>query len=368
MLTELCRRYSSREEERTSLARGAGVKLPLRMFELPSVFVAWRDAQRLSLEQRTALQEQVEGVVDGVEPKMRLVWGYRKKLQPAVAIARSYIDELVEQIPGPLDVSPKTFVSDPQVNAFFASPQEVREVFSASSELRAFFDQPGNADLESPCALLCMVEREKTVFGMELVQDRVRRDVTQTAVNFSDHKVLTPGATDTDARQGLKDCIFNALVSHALQHIADLKAHKRDLQDQRRILYGRLRARQAYNGGLDTLLASASSDPPEILDIEERLADAEQRLSRIPAARDAPRDYLHEVKAILERPEDFIRLRRVSFRLTRMSIKAAANCAEPAHSVELAEISVANVLKRVVVIVCYPRSEMLPPKGPLRLL
>jgi hypothetical protein len=336
------------------------MKLSLRLFDIPSVFVAWREAQRLSLEQRTALQEQVEGVVDGVEPKIRLAWGYQKRLQPAVAAARAYIDELVEQIPGPLDVSPKTFVSDPQVNAFFANPQELRDVFSRSSELRKFFDQTDNDDLDSACALLCMVEQEKTTFGMQLVNDRIRRDVTQTTVNFSDHKVLTPGATEADARQGLKDCIFNALVSHALQHIVDLKAHKRELQDQRRILYARLRARQAYNGGLDTLLATASSDPPEVLDLEGKLADAEQRLNRMPAARDAPRDYLHEVKTILERPQEFIGLRRVTFRLTRLGIKADANCTQPAHAVELAEIAVGNVLKRVVVIACYPRAEMLP--------
>lgn len=332
------------------------MKLHLKLFDLGAAMFARHETQQLSPEQRAALEQDVESVVDGIEPKMRLVSGYQKKLQPAAATARAYIGALVEKIPGPLSMTPKAFVSDPHVNAFFATPQEVRAVFSRSTELKAFFDQPDNADLDTACALLCMVEEEKTVLGMDLAHGAVRRDVSQTVVNFSDHKVLTPGITEADARQGLKNCIFNALVSHALKHIADLKAHKRELQDQRRILYARLRARQAYNGGLDTLLAAAS---PDEAGIGEKLAEAEARLKQAPATRDAPRDYLHEVKSILEQPQAFIRLRRVSFQLTRMGVKVDADSGEPAHTVEVAEVEVTDVLKRVVVIVSYPRAEMI---------
>jgi hypothetical protein len=335
------------------------MKLHPLLSELPALLFPARGPYRLTAAQRSDAREQVENVVDGIEPKIRLVRGYRKVLGPGVALARSYIDELVDCIPGPLMVSPGSFVNDPQVNAFFASPQELRAVFSRSSELQEFFARPQNASLDSACALLCMVAQEKTVFGMDLVQDRVRRDVHQTVVNFSDHKVLTPGASEADARRGLKDCIFNALVSHALQHIVELKAHKRELQDERRILSARLRARQAYNGGLDTLLATVSPAPDcdDTRQIEQKLAEAEQRLQQLPVARDAPREYLHQVRGILERPRDFIQLRRVSFNLNRLGVKVDG--ASAGRRIELAEIGVARVLKRVVVIACYPRNELL---------
>jgi hypothetical protein len=336
------------------------MKLNRTLFGIRHVILGRRDTTRLDARQRALLEEAVEGVVDGIEPKMRLVRGYQKKLQPVVATARAYIDALVEEIPGPLFITPKAFVKDPYVNAFFATPREVSTVFSGSTELREFFARPENVDTDVACGLLCMVEEEKSVLGMELAQGAVRRDVRQTAVNFSDHKVLTPGATEADARLGLKNCIFNALVSHALQHIADLKAQRRELQDQRRILYARLRARQAYNGGLDTLLATASAGEAGSGDIEGKLAETEAQLDQTPAAHDAPRDYLREVIAIIEQPQEFIRLRRVSFQLTRMGIKVEDNSDQPAHSIELAEIEVTNVLKRVVAIVCYPRDAMLP--------
>lgn len=334
------------------------MKLHLNLFALPRTLRARRDSQQLDARQRAELEQAVESVVDGIEPRMRLVRGYQKKLQPAVMAARAYIDGMVEQIPGPLDITPRAFVSDPYVNAFFATPQEVRAAFSRSPELRAFFDQPANAGVDNACALLCMVEQEKNVLGMELVHGAIRRDVSQTVVNFSEHKVLSPAATETEARDGLKNCIFNALLSHALQHIAGLKAHKQELQDQRRILYARLRARQAYSNGLTTLLSAAPGDQGETRNIEEKLAVAEAKLKLMPATRDAPRDYLHEVKAILEQPQAFIQLKRVSFQLTKLGVKTDASSPHPTNTVDLAEIEITNVLRRVVLIVRYPRAEM----------
>ena len=98
------------------------MKLTLNViFGIPQVILGHRETTRLSTAQRALLEEAVEGVVDGIEPKMRLVRGYQKKLQPAVATARAYIDALVERIPGPLFITPKAFVKDPYVNAFFAT-------------------------------------------------------------------------------------------------------------------------------------------------------------------------------------------------------------------------------------------------------
>lgn len=335
------------------------MKLHFNIAGIPAALFRRHVAPGPDTAQRAAAERDVESVIDGIEPRMRLVRGYQKKLLPAVLTARAYIESMVEQIPGPLDITPKVFVSDPYVNAFFATPQEVREVFSRSAELQAFFQQPPNADVDTACALLCMVEKEKNVLGMDLAHGVIRRDVSQTVVNFSEHKVLSPAATESEAREGLKNCIFSALLSHALQHIAGLKAHKQELQDQRRILYGRLRARQAYSNGLTTLLSVAPGDQGETRDIEEKLALAEAKLKLMPATHDAPREYLREVRAILEQPQAFIQLRRVSFQLTKLGIKADASSSHPTNSVELAEIEIINVLKRVVLIVRYPRAEML---------
>lgn len=306
------------------------------------------------------VQEAVEDVVDGTDPKIRLVSGYKRKLQTAVSTSLSYIDDLVEKIPGPFEVSRRTFVSDPHVNAFFATPEDMRSIFSQSQELRAFFEKTGNNAVAEGYALLCMNRQDKTVFGTALQGDMLQREVTQTTVNFSEHKVLSPAASEEGVRQGIKKCIFDGLITHALQHLLDLKTQKRDLEDQRRILHARLRARQAAGNGLSAMLNTARA--PEVAEegIVEKLAEAEQRLKQIPAGLNAPRDYLKEVSSILDHPDNFIRLKVVSILLNRMGVKVDADSAQQASQVRLAEVEISDVLKRVVAIVRYPRSEMQP--------
>ena len=48
----------------------------------------------------------------------------------------------------------------------------------------------------------------------------------------------------------------------------------------------------------------------------------------------------------------------VYLNLTRMSIKASQESSEVYNTIHFVELEIANVLKRVVVIVRYPRDEM----------
>ena len=309
---------------------------------------------------RAVIQEAIENVVDGTEPRIRLVGGYQKKLQEAVSTSLAYIDELVETIPAPIEASRKNFSSVPQVNAYFASIDDLRRIFSQSQVLRAFFDDTKNSPQHEAYTLLCMNRSEKSVLGVEVNGDMIKRDVLQTAVNFSEHKIMSPATSEAGIRQGLKQCIFDGLITYALQGISTLKTQKNDLQDQRRILHAKLRSRLSHGTGLTALLASAHADQTEVAEIEQRLADAEKQLGEMPVNHNAPLGYLNEVKNILAHPETFIKLKMVSLKLTRMSIKVCEDSAEVCNTIHFAEIDIVNVLKRVVAIVRYPRDEMQP--------
>ena len=154
------------------------------------------------------INEALEHVVDSIEPKMRYFPGYKKILNKGVATSLAYISNLVDTIPGPLFISSRTFTTDPQVNAYFATVADTQAVFSNSTELRDFFEAQENAALEDVYALLCMDVEEKTVMGMDLHKDIIRRDAMQTALSFSEHKILSPATNEADVRKGIKQCIF----------------------------------------------------------------------------------------------------------------------------------------------------------------
>ena len=341
------------------------MKRLLHLFRTCCRATTFRTAHQPDLERRARIEDAVEHVVDGTEPRLRLVPRYRKKLHQVAAISLDYVNDLVEKIPGTLDVNPAAFVRDPQVNAFFATPEDLRCVFSRSPELQAFFDDINHSDLDQGYALLCTTEHEKILLGTELAGDMLRRDAMQTAVYFSAHKVMSPAASETDVRRGLKQCIFDALITHALRHIANLKSQRRGLEDQRRMLLTRLRARQAQGNGLTKLLATAYPENAPGEDIERQLAETEKKLGKMPVSLDVLGSYLDEIKKILAEPECFIRLRWMSFNLTGMGIKVNNGSSQTAHAVQFAEIEIANVLKHVVAIVRYPRTEMRAPQTAL---
>lgn len=314
---------------------------------------------------KAALDEAVEQVIDAIDPRLRLVPGYKRKLQDEVAAALAYIGTLVDQVPGPLDVSRRTFVSNPHVNAFFATPDELQTTFSRSPEINAFFADADNSDEDECCALLCADKQEKTVLGTELSCDTLRRDVMQTAVNFHGHKVLSPAANDALVRNGIKRCIFDGLVTHALRHIYMIKSSRQDLEDQRRILHARLRARQARGNGLSTLLAQAHENDEQPAHIQAKLAETQRQLDRMPGSQDMLPFYLEQIRAIFSNPEEFIRLNVSCFRLTAMGIKVESDTSQSVNTVCFSELEIADVMKRVVTVARYARADMSYPHAGL---
>lgn len=315
-------------------------------------------ARRDGPQYDAAVDEAIERVIDGTDPRLRLVPGYRKKLQRDIAASLDHIGNLVDQIPGPLEVSRKTFVSDPEVRAFFASPDELQEIFSSSTELKTFFADPANMDFDECSALLCANKEEKTVLGTDLAGDSVHHDVLQTAINFYDHKILSPAAHVKDVRDGIKQCIFDGLVTHALERIYKIRTHRQNLEDQRRILHSRLRARQAQGNGLSALLAAAHEGKEQPEDLKEQLAEAERKLDQMPGTEDALSFYLDEVRKILGKPDDFIRLNVACFRLTDMGVMVNDNSPQTVNTVCFSELEIADVMRRVVTVVRFGRAGM----------
>lgn len=305
-----------------------------------------------------SIDDAIERVIDSIDAKLRLVPGYRKKLQQDVSISLDYISRLVDQIPGPIAVSRKTFVSDPEVRSYFATTDVLQETFSCGSELKTFFEQPENRGTEECCALLCVNKEEKKILGLALEGEMIRRDVPQTAINLFDYKLLSPAINAEEVRSGIKKCIFDGLITYALQQIVSIKSESRDLMNRRRILHSQLRAKQNQGNGLTRLLVQAHLESEQPAELMAQLKEAENRLKNLTGDMDVFSFYLEEVRKILAHPENFIRLNVTSLRLSDMCIKVDSDAEQSANDVSFTELEISNVMKRVVTIVRYNRNDI----------
>jgi len=316
-----------------------------------------RQQKALRLSRMADVLNTVEGVVDGTDSKIRLVPGYRKKLQKSIQSSLEFAEDLVNQIPASIEVSRSTFATDPYVNSFFTNVSDLHSIFSHSSEIRDFMDECHDNSAQC-CALLCMARSEKTVLGMELSGNMLKKDVLQVAVSFSDHRIYSPAPSEPETREGLKHCLFQGLVSNALERIGQLRLASHHLQSQYQMLHSRLRHhRQKSTTGKqdgradERILQTLEETRRELVVIEEKL---------LHTPRVTPRIVLEQVADVFSKPDEFVRLRKSSLRLNKMGIKISGDSPQPGNLLNLTEVVIGNERPRVVTLATFPKNELTP--------
>jgi hypothetical protein len=307
----------------------------------------YRPGSRVAGQQTAAVLDTIEHVIQSTDERIRLVNGYKHRLLGAVTTTLEYTESIIDQFPTAIEVSSNTFVSNPYVNAFFANTEELQSVFSRSSELRDFIDDYRHHDIKDIFALLCMHKAEKTALGMEFVGDTLKRDVRQVAINFYDHHVYAPAPTEAETRQGLKDCLLEGLTTMALERVVQLRQSRQTLENEQRILQARLRSQQ-----------TDSWDNLDMEKIREKLRQIEEAMKDTPPA--SPMETLNVVEEVLSRPEEFVRLEKMSLRVDRMGIKRSEDSPESSNRLDLIEVTIGKDDPRVTTLARFPRNEVLP--------
>lgn len=291
---------------------------------------------------RDMLDEALDKVVDGTDNNISLVPGYKRKLYKSIIRSLEYADQMIEQIPRPIDLDSNQFVADPYARAYFHTVSGLKKVCNSSSELRDFFQESENRLASESCALLCMRKREENVLGMQLQGEQVIRDVMQTRVTFANHRIQSPGKDESAARRELKCCIFEGLVDNALANISELRARRRQLETEQRRLSTRLRS-QSFVASENELVS---------------LKLITQELHELGYV--TPQTSLDQVNSILGHPEEFVSVKSISMVLDKAGIVRSDKQQQhgPARELNFSEVSIKGQPSRVVTLALIKRDEL----------
>jgi len=328
------------------------------MFELiRKLFDAEYGQNREQKEARVL--DAIEQVVDGTDPRLRMVGGYERKLYRGVETALDYAGDLIDQFSEPLDLSKSAYGTDPYLRAYFASREEIAELLRHSRSFQDFVAYQDNKTLDECYALLAMNKQERTVFGMEMDGDIIRRDVPQTVVNYSGHRLITPGANLAIAEQKLKERAFSHFIETALERMVSLRSHKDELEVQRNLLRSKLTAlRKRGNFGLEDELQTARiSDAVTKKDFCE-LQEIEKELTGLVANPMTLDDYLNEITTIMSHPEQHLRSTRTTVRVDRMGIKIDDHSNKNAETLSLQEVELGKAIRVVASLARIPSETM----------
>lgn len=308
-----------------------------------------------------ALKAAIETAVDGTDPRIRMVSDYHGKLRDSVDCALRHAEQIVDAVPGPVELNRQAYSSDPHVHAFFGSADQIGEVLRDSTALKEFFEQfPASREAATCHALLAMRRNEKTVLGKGVQGDIERRDVKQILVSFSDHLVITPATSEEGARKELKERAYAELVECALERIVSMRSRRSELEKQRVLLKAKLRSSHTAAQGLGqlrgqptTVLAERNVAERDLQRIEAELREADAEMATLD-------DYLEQVTEVLGQPERYLRLETMSLRLNRMGVKVAENSPQHADDLSLSEVHINETERAVLTMITFSPSELGP--------
>ena len=309
---------------------------------------------RINQERLAALRDDIERVVDASEPRIRLVGNYLHKLLDPVEGALAYSDRLLNQIPPAVALGGRAWIQDPRVNAFFATKDDLRSTLGQNPRVRAFFEDGAQREC---FAWMLMVKREVEAFGPALDGDMLVREVRQIRVSFSDHQLFFPNASETALRAELRERTLVFLATRALERINELRERRGALEEQRRQLQVQLRALRGHDRGLRPLLSSADSDQRRVATLERRLLEAEEDLVAARKRLGTLDDYLEQVRQVLGRPEEYLRIQPLTMRLDRLGRKLDPGSSEAGETITLIELASLDE-KRIGVLVRFARDDL----------
>jgi hypothetical protein len=299
-----------------------------------------------------------EAIVEAVDPRLRVVSGYQRKIEPGVIRTILHMRELAKDLRHqPLELSRGAWGADHQLNAFFACAADVPTILGRSAQLREYFESPVNAGVSEVYALLGMLRIEREVFAPALVDGLLRHDVAQTTLSFSKHILVAPAPDFMACRRAVGVLIFKRLAALALERITALGERATELEQRKAMLGARLRLLNLKRDGIEQV-AGGADESAEIASIERELkatvdefVEAKTRLSTLTTR-------LEHVNAIFNSPADYVSLKRVDVRVNKMGFKVAADSGEAATDLRLSELSIGDGLRAVIAFVRCQRAEM----------
>ncbi|MCK5395201.1 MAG: hypothetical protein KAJ32_04375, partial [Gammaproteobacteria bacterium] len=158
-------------------------------------------------------------VIEGTDSRLRGFGNYRKQLRDSVETAVVYIINMIDTLPPPIEISRRTFSSDPRLHAFFASFTHLQEKVGGARSVSDYMKQTHCGESNRIYGLLTMEWEEINRLGTVLHGDMIQREVLQKAVNFYNHRYLGPSTSLEEAKTNVKKRVFDYMVEIALEKI-----------------------------------------------------------------------------------------------------------------------------------------------------
>ncbi|CAD6551814.1 hypothetical protein LMG28727_05296 [Paraburkholderia kirstenboschensis] len=296
-----------------------------------------------------------------MSPQLRLAERYQERLARAVRTSLAYVEALVNDMPPAREASASAWTTDPYIQAFFATPEDVPRALSHSTELRAHFAV--NPLANEVFAVLGMAMTERLTIGVQQHGSAARTDVQRTTVNFSDHRARVCASTEPALREEIVRHVMDQLVLAGLERIGADASRRDELEQERALLKTRLALLQQQGSGMSAVLgAQPLSGLLELTRLQAKMEENDAELARLGLATEAIDRRLETIAEVLNAPAEHLHVLKRDLRLDRMNVIVENGHAREGRTIELRLASVPETkgAMRAFALVKFARSDLLP--------
>jgi hypothetical protein len=289
----------------------------------------------------------IDAVVESVEPKVKMHSRYRQKLEPCIRKSIEHLRSLASEPLEPVLLTRAAWMSDPRVNAFFATAEDVPACLGRSVELRRFFDRDGAAEAY---ALLGMKKEERSTLTVD--------DTQQTLVSFSGHRLVAPHALLAEARVEVARRIVARLAQVALARILAIDEKATELGEHKAYLGARLRLLRLAEDGMEGLVKDVTKIGAERKALERELKETVDGYIDAKGSLATLEGYIGHIHEVFSNPQEHVGVSRSRLRVSTLGVRMAQDAAGPANELSLVELSIGADFRAALAVARCPRAEM----------
>lgn len=292
--------------------------------------------------------ELIDHIVNSVEPKLKGVKGYRKRLKDPVRLCREHCRKIVGEIPGPFQLERSGYPGDPVIKAAFAGSVRIEDLLNRVDRATSQTALSGNDRV----ALLTMTSREKTIYGRKKQGDMIVGDVAMRSITFTDHNIVGLATTLEESRKALERFSLDIIAEAAARELSEIRTRLVDLRQRKE----QLRAmKKMFGGGSGFGCVFVPYDPEKQekqRKLEQMLVETVSEIEAASSESEMPENWLTIVENFLSKPEDILSLQRVSLRLDWSNV-LTDDPDEKAETITFATFTLADEMQREGVLVTY---------------
>lgn len=264
------------------------------------------------------IQETTDYLVRMTDPRLTLVARYRERLAPAVEATLAYLRHQRERLPAPRTASTDAWANDPCLKAMFVTAQDVERAVSGAGELCSFF---ARAPLQEEAhAVLGMKVNTQRVLGMALNGEVVQRDVVQTTLSFSDHRLRLVSESPHALWRAIVRRLLDEFAVVALTRMQAEQQNRKSLETDSALLRARLRTFERRGAGIDSFLADTpGAGSTEARKLLHQLEDNERKLNAHGGSVSLLERQLELLREVLLMPAESLEIERRQHRVDSMN-------------------------------------------------